>query len=1208
MGAEKLAGHGRNKSRNVPARILVVVAFVLSFSFVFAAATPSANAATPTLLNTSSTGGQTNWLESLYTLGETNNSANKIRISLAVKHDAGRRVTGLKIDDDWNGDDNTTSKSVKSVTAQQPTIQGGYDHSRVTYEYTLPTADTGMSCGAFGIGGTNKTTKPLRVRAVLDNGEETATSSSNIIFTRADCTGGEDFPYLYQWSQTATSVNPGGSVSFTFRGDDSDSNGNADFAGINWRLRRLSDGATTTPVQRCYSSPYDNTDKTLSVTFPNRGRWVVEAELLNNEGCGVNNNAGSWAWIGAVDVNAAAATSPTGTLSATRPQIGGNTTVSAAFADGADLAQGGRVQNLEWDLDGNTANGVNGFEIAELGSWNNGLTSPRARTVSTAGMTPGPKTVRARVTDNGALVGADSSRRQSVITTTYLVDTPPVATDGSARTVTGAAKTITLAGSDADGDSLTFSLDEAPSHGVVSGTGAQRVYTPEQGFAGTDSFGFAVEDGYGGVSHGTIEVRVDPDLSIVGGPTGTVASRGAEVTFGSQAPQATFECSFDGSAWTSCQSPRDFTDLPDGAHDLKVRATAGGLLNPDVESISWAVEASPEIAITDGPAPVTAETGATVEFAATESGATVAPTTSCRLDGGSWRPCESPYGYTDLDDGEHRIDVRATDAFGKQTVAEHVWTVAAEPPRTEFTEPLPPAVTNSTSIEIEFSATDPDSIFECRLDAGEWDSCVSPAIFNGLPAGGHELRVRAVNELGVPDPIPATFAWTIDSAAPVATILDAPPARTADRRPAFEFGANEPGSVFACAIDSTELAACASPFQPAGDLPEGVHTFRVEAIDLAGNRSSTIAREFTVDLTGPGVQIITGPVQGSEVADDQASFTFAPSEPGTEFSCRLDERAWEACASPRVLSGLGEGNHRFEVRGTDPVGNPSAVAVRDWVVDTIAPVARIEGGPSGLTRVARAAFSLSADEPGARFQCSLDEATFVPCPAQVAFGDLAEGDHELRVRATDRAGNQDPAGASRQWRVDTSPQAPPDVPVEPEPEPDPACEFGADLPACGAPSIDGAITGRKNLALAFEIDSGGAGLGAASLSFPAGAKATPTKSKAGRAVGTVSATGGPLGTMALKLPAKKSSRMVLASRGGATAVLTGRSLSITGLPAGTDSLRIRLRSGKGLRLTVRKCGTSNWKATLTDSAGNATTVSGGVDVACKKKTGKGGRR
>ena len=54
----------------------------------------------------------------------------------------------------------------------------------------------------------------------------------------------------------------------------------------------------------------DNAQKTTVVNFPDRGRYVVEAELMDSGSCGTNQNSGYWFWLGAVDVNTAQSASP----------------------------------------------------------------------------------------------------------------------------------------------------------------------------------------------------------------------------------------------------------------------------------------------------------------------------------------------------------------------------------------------------------------------------------------------------------------------------------------------------------------------------------------------------------------------------------------------------------------------------------------------------------------------------------------------------------------------------------------------------------------------------------------------------------------------------------------------------------------------------------------------------------------------------------
>jgi hypothetical protein len=54
---------------------------------------------------------------------------------------------------------------------------------------------------------------------------------------------------------------------------------------------------------------------------------------------------------------------------------------------------------------------------------------------------------------------------------------------------------ITLLGSDPDGDSLTYNVITGPSHGCLSRTAPKLTYTPQPNFNGTDSFTFNVNDG-----------------------------------------------------------------------------------------------------------------------------------------------------------------------------------------------------------------------------------------------------------------------------------------------------------------------------------------------------------------------------------------------------------------------------------------------------------------------------------------------------------------------------------------------------------------------------------------------------------------------------------------------------------------------------------------------------------------------------------------
>jgi hypothetical protein len=78
---------------------------------------------------------------------------------------------------------------------------------------------------------------------------------------------------------------------------------------------------------------------------------------------------------------------------------------------------------------------------------------------------------------------------------------------------------------------------------------------------------------------------------------------------------------------------------------------------------------------------------------------------------------------------------------------------------------------------------------------------------------------------------------------------------------------------------------------------------------------------------------------------------------------------------------------------------------------------RIDSGPSAATTATSATFVFSANEPGAAFECALDEAAFTACASPVEFVGLAIGSHVFRVRATGVLGNVDPTPATYSWTV-----------------------------------------------------------------------------------------------------------------------------------------------------------------------------------------------
>ena len=89
------------------------------------------------------------------------------------------------------------------------------------------------------------------------------------------------------------------------------------------------------------------------------------------------------------------------------------------------------------------------------------------------------------------------------------VNDNPVANAQTLATAEDTALSITLTGSDVDGDPLAFAYAQ-PAHGTVTGAGDNVVYTPTPNYNGPDAFTFAVSDGNGGIATATVSITVTP--------------------------------------------------------------------------------------------------------------------------------------------------------------------------------------------------------------------------------------------------------------------------------------------------------------------------------------------------------------------------------------------------------------------------------------------------------------------------------------------------------------------------------------------------------------------------------------------------------------------------------------------------------------------------------------------------------------------------
>ncbi|RYZ66765.1 MAG: hypothetical protein EOP05_18650, partial [Proteobacteria bacterium] len=235
-----------------------------------------------------------------------------------------------------------------------------------------------------------------------------------------------------------------------------------------------------------------------------------------------------------------------------------------------------------------------------------------------------------------------------------------------------------------------------------------------------------------------------------------------------------FQCSVDNAAFGACTSPKSLAGLSEGAHTFQVRAfdTAGNLSSPI--KYSWTIDTiAPAVKLTSTPELLSNDAAPLFQWTATDAGGL--KDVECFVDSASVGSClSSALTLPALADGAHTFEVRATDAGGNKTSAKYAWTVDLIAPVVTIASG-PDKITSAVVANFVFSSTEPNGLtgFECKLDLGNYEACVSPKQLQKLIEGTHIYYVRATDKAGNVS-VPVTYSWTVDLAPPLIRIISSP--------------------------------------------------------------------------------------------------------------------------------------------------------------------------------------------------------------------------------------------------------------------------------------------------------------------------------------------------------------------------------------------------------------------------------------------------
>lgn len=498
----------------------------------------------------------------------------------------------------------------------------------------------------------------------------------------------------------------------------------------------------------------------------------------------------------------------------------------------------------------------------------------------------------------------------------------------------------------------------------------------------------------------------------------TTNSTNMSVSFSADQNDVTFNCALDSASPSACNSPATYSSLTNGSHTFSVTATNSAGLTSQPATYSWTIDTTPPTVVIQPVASPTNANPVVVTFSSNKG-----QIFYCALDGVTSALCTSPLSLSNIPEGQHALSVQAVDSLGNMSDPSTVqWTEDLTPPTVQILSQVPAsAISNVNSRAITFVANESSS-YQCSLDGAAYANCNSPYATNNLSEGQHTFNVQATDAAGNLG-LPASASWTNDYTSPVITLGQVLPAAglTNASNYSVAFTSNDPTSQFYCSMDGSAAAACTSPYtgQFASD---GSHEFSVSAVDQAGNTSSSVLVDWTVDRTSGVLSWASVNPSGAAINTNAIQLVVAATKVES-LSATLNGNSIPVDSATISLSGLSEGTYNLQVSGIDAAGNPTNTLAYEFTVDMTPPqislASAVDTSQTALPTQATANTLTMSSNEAVTYQCQLDGSGFAPCQSPDQLSGLVDGQHEFDAQAIDAAGNLSTI-ASAIWTVDTT--------------------------------------------------------------------------------------------------------------------------------------------------------------------------------------------
>ncbi len=502
------------------------------------------------------------------------------------------------------------------------------------------------------------------------------------------------------------------------------------------------------------------------------------------------------------------------------------------------------------------------------------------------------------------------------------------------------------------------------------------------------------------------------------------------------------EVSTDGANWMTASGLSSWTYnwiLPsDGACTVRSRAVdLGGNVQTPPASVNVIVDNTPpstvpSVAGTPGDggwyiSPIT------LTLTATDAGSGVA-STSYRVSPGAWIAYTGPALITN--NGNLTLDYYSVDQAGNvETTHSIAAAVDSVPPASSatFVGPVGSEGWYRGTVTITLSAADATSGLRglfYSLEGGPFVTYTTPLVVSS--DGTHALAYRATDNAGN---VEATHAvtFTIDRFAPsttaslVGTLGDggwyiSPISIT--------LTASDAGSGILASYYRLSPASWFTYTAPVLWSANGIQTLEYYSVDRAGNTEAAHSQSVAIDTVAPTSSAsLSGPLgnEGWYRGSVNAVLTGSDATSGLRsIFYRLDAAGWLTYTSPIAVSG--EGTHALVHSARDNAGNGEAAHTTTIRIDTVPPTSTVTWPHAGVAISGTSFLVMGMSQDGSsgvsKVEISVDSGPFVAAsglfPWTYAWILPGNGPHNLRSRATDRAGNVETPSAGITVTVDNA--------------------------------------------------------------------------------------------------------------------------------------------------------------------------------------------